>query len=105
MGVQKTRSSSRHAAPAVSRSSSWQVRVLPVPVQLLDTSQVRELIAQIEKQVGKPVLIVVDTLARSMAGGNENDTKDINAITDAAYLIRAAFRSEERRVGKECRCR
>lgn len=72
-------------------NGSVPLRVLPVPVQLLDTSQVRELIAQIEKQVGKPVLIVVDTLARSMAGGNENDTKDINAVTDAAYMIRAAF--------------
>jgi hypothetical protein len=72
-------------------TDSVPIHVLPTPVQLLDHSQVRELIARIQAQFDSPVLVVIDTLARSMAGGNENDTKDINAVTDAAYLIRAAF--------------
>src|SRR5260221_6114996 len=72
-------------------SASVPIYVLPQPVQLLDSGQVRALIAQIREQIGTPVLVVIDTLARSMAGGNENDTRDINAVTDAAYMIRAPF--------------
>jgi len=72
-------------------SESIPIKVLPKPVQLLDAGEVRALIADIRAQVGTPILVVIDTLARSMAGGNENDTQDINAVTDAAYLIRAAF--------------
>jgi AAA domain len=72
-------------------TDSVPIYVLPKPVQLLDAGEVRALIAEIRAQVGTPILVVIDTLARSMAGGNENDTQDINAVTDAAYLIRAAF--------------
>jgi RecA/RadA recombinase len=72
-------------------SASLPIKVLPKPVQLLDASEMRALIAEIRAQVGTPILVVIDTLARSMAGGNENDTQDINAVTDAAYMIRAAF--------------
>jgi AAA domain len=38
---------------------------------------------------GMPALIVVDTLARSMPGGNENDQQDIGLLIDNCEQIRA----------------
>lgn len=37
----------------------------------------------------RPVLVVIDTLSRSMAGGDENEAKDMTAVIKAADRIRA----------------
>lgn len=69
------------------------IKVLGRPVQLLDAGEVHQLVADIRVQVGdsNPVLVVIDTLARSMIGGDENSARDINAVTAAAYAIKEAF--------------
>lgn len=66
--------------------------VLGRSVNLLDASGVRRLISDIRAQLGDaPLLVIIDTMARSMPGGNENDAKDINAVYDAAQAIKEAF--------------
>lgn len=68
-----------------------RVHPLCVPVQLLDAEQVQRLIRSIRELVGVPVLIVIDTLSRSMAGGDENTGKDGSRAIQAADTIREAF--------------
>ena len=72
-------------------TGATRVHVLTVAVQLLDDEQVQRLIRSIRQLVGKPVLIVIDTLSRSMAGGDENAAKDGSRAVAAADAIRAAF--------------
>ena len=55
------------------------------PVDLLspaaDAAALIELVRDVEQQTGQPVaLIVIDTLARAMAGGDENAFKDMSAF-------------------------
>lgn len=63
-----------------------------VPVRLLDIDHVRALLrtAGIAETMGRePVaLIVVDTVARAMAGGDENDGRDMGLLIAACDLIR-----------------
>jgi hypothetical protein len=73
-------------------SGPSRLRVLGIPVNLLDPAAVQELIAAIRAQMeDPPALVVIDTLARSMPGGDENVTKDMNTITDSLGQIRMAF--------------
>lgn len=67
------------------------VRFLTVAVNLLEVDQVKELIEAIRSQFEQPLLVVFDTLARSMAGGDENSTKDMNTVVSAADLVRITF--------------
>lgn len=76
----------RHPGADLSR-----VRFLTMAVNLLEVDQVKELIADIRSQFEQPILVVFDTLARSMAGGDENSTKDMNTVVSAADLVRITF--------------
>jgi hypothetical protein len=87
---------------ALRRRQALQGARLPLypivqPINLLDASAVTELIAKIREVVDEyddgapPALIVFDTFAWSMPGGDENATKDINSIYAAAGRIRDAF--------------
>lgn len=58
------------------------------PVNLLDPLAAA-VVAEAAKQVGA-VLVVVDTVARSMPGGDENSAKDIGRLVDNADVIRRA---------------
>jgi 5S rRNA maturation endonuclease (ribonuclease M5) len=64
-------------------------------VQMRDPKDVAEFAAAIASVAAarrEPVaLIVIDTLARSNAGGNENGTEDMTAWLDAADRLRLAF--------------
>jgi hypothetical protein len=65
-------------------------------VNMLDSAEVADLIADIRATLAKhedgpPRLIIVDTLARSMPGGDENSAKDVNTVYDAAGVLREAF--------------
>ena len=62
--------------------------ILPEPVNLLDR-MASALFAQAAKQLGV-VLIVVDTVARSMPGGDENSAKDIGLLVECADQVRRA---------------
>lgn len=63
-------------------------------IPLLDAAAVKELIAEIRvliKESGKPALIVIDTLARSFAGGDENQAADMAKFIAALDEMRAEF--------------
>lgn len=59
---------------------------IPFPVNLMQPDWVEGLVA-FAAEVGA-VLIVFDTLARSMAGGDENSTKDMSAVVAAVDRVR-----------------
>lgn len=60
---------------------------------LAQSGDVLDLIESIKAKVGdRPIrMIVVDTLARSMPGGNENASEDMGAVIGSAGKIAAAF--------------
>jgi hypothetical protein len=67
--------------------------VVPVSINLLDPEADREklarTVAHAAEQMGVPVkLIVIDTLSRAMAGGNENAPDDMGALVASADFIR-----------------
>jgi hypothetical protein len=70
----------RHTIPAE------RLTVLPAPVNLLDAAAVDELCGLVAGQA----LVVVDTLARCMVGGDENSAKDMGMAVDSLYRLREA---------------
>lgn len=72
--------------------------LVPCPVNLrdpaADTGPLIDLAREAEKTSGLPVvLIVIDTLARAMAGGDENGAADMGAFIAAVDELRAALGS------------
>ncbi len=68
--------------------------LVPRVVNLLDELDVERLVATIESLIpehGRPALIVVDTLARSMAGGDENGALDMGRAIAVADRLRDLF--------------
>lgn len=65
-----------------------QIQFLPLAINLLDVHQLAAL-ATVATEIG-PVLIVIDTLARSMVGGDENSARDVGLLIDAADKLRQA---------------
>lgn len=68
--------------------------VLPTMVDLLDpaadTPRIVEMVREVEQETGLPVvLVVVDTLSRAMAGGDENGPKDMTGFVANIDRIRA----------------
>jgi hypothetical protein len=55
-----------------------------------DALQLRELVQAVEAAVpaGRPALVVLDTLARSFGGGDENSTQDMSRFVSACDAIR-----------------
>ncbi|MGY1733909.1 AAA family ATPase [Geodermatophilus sp. SYSU D01045] len=77
----------RHTIPGGGRIIPEQhLTVLPAPVNLLDAGAVDELC----ELVTGHELVVVDTLARCMVGGDENSAKDMGIVVDALYRLRDA---------------
>ena len=69
--------------------------VLPCPVDLLspdaDTPRIVEMTAEVERETGLPVvLVVIDTLSRALAGGDENGPKDMTGFVGNIDRIRHA---------------
>jgi hypothetical protein len=62
--------------------------VLPVPVNMLRSGEVAELIEQVHEHGFE--FVIIDTLARSMVGGDENSSQDMGEVIDAAYQLLAA---------------
>lgn len=72
--------------------------LVPCPVDLLrtngDTSKLIELIREAETEYGEQAaLVVIDTLSRAMAGGNENAPDDMGSFVLNVDKIRAAVRA------------
>lgn len=59
---------------------------LPGTVNLLDKGWRTALVEVVEEQ--QPVLVVLDTLARSMVGADENSARDVGLAIDAADALR-----------------
>lgn len=62
------------------------IQFLPLAVNLLDVHQ-RAALLVVTAEIN-PVLIVVDTMARSMVGGDENSARDVGLVIDAADKLR-----------------
>jgi hypothetical protein len=62
------------------------------PVNLLDPkvdiANLRDLLNEIEQEHGKLALIVIDTLSRAMAGGNENGAEDMTVFISNIDALR-----------------
>lgn len=75
--------------------TSLPVAIVPVAVNLLDrngdTARVIEAAHAAGERLGMPIsMIVIDTLARAMGGGNENASEDMGAVVGHADAIRSA---------------
>jgi hypothetical protein len=76
------------------RAQAWSIRRrVPLPEnvlfqtdapQLMQPADVEALLREISKMPESPRLIVIDTLARHMAGGDENLQRDMNAFVSGA---------------------
>ncbi len=69
--------------------------IVPSAINMLDTeADVPALIEAIKvaaEQLGRPVkLVVIDTLSRALAGGNENSPEDMGALVRASDMVRQA---------------
>lgn len=62
--------------------------VIDRAVPLLQPESVHELLTTLDMMDDPAALIFIDTLARSMDGGDENAAKDVNTVTAAADRIR-----------------
>lgn len=65
-----------------------RVTWLPRPVNLLEPRWLSALVSLVAES--RPLLVVIDTVARSMVGGDENQTKDMTKVVEAGDLIRRA---------------
>lgn len=88
-GLQKRQRAWRACHPDADISS---VRYVTVPVNMLENPEVNDLLDAIRAQCpDTPTCVALDTLARSMAGGDENSTKDMSAVIAAADRIKTAL--------------
>jgi len=67
--------------------------VIPQAVNLLDPQSVAEAIDAVEQLDVKPVLVVFDTYARSMVGGDENSAKDAGQAIEAMDRLRFSLKT------------
>lgn len=64
---------------------------VPRAIRFMDEADVKFLIDRINTELPKmPVLVVIDTLARAMVGGDENDQKDMGVMVENADALRRA---------------
>ncbi len=63
---------------------------LPEAVQFLRDGDIATIVEMIERLPEKPVFIVIDTLARTMVGGDENSAKDMGIYIAACDRLRVA---------------
>lgn len=76
-----------HGVPVTRRAG---VIFATEPVQLLEPASVAAFLLKLETLPERPTLLVLDTLARCMDGGAENDTQDMGSAVNAADVIRRA---------------
>ncbi len=79
------------------RLAAWEAHVgveaagcylLPQALQLLEGGDVEAILAAISELPERPGLIVIDTLARCMVGGDENSAKDMGRFVAAVDRLR-----------------
>jgi hypothetical protein len=62
--------------------------VLLEPVNLMDATEVHQLVAALRRLPPPVTFVAIDTLARSMPGGKENATEDMNTVVAACALLK-----------------
>lgn len=62
----------------------------PVDLRSQNSSSLHDIVAGIEENELKPVLIVIDTLARTFGAGNENSPEDMGAFLSTIGRLQAA---------------
>lgn len=60
-------------------------------VSFMDSSDLAAFVTSIEQACNAPALVIVDTLARSMIGADENSTRDMGKFIDACEQIKHYF--------------
>lgn len=85
-GVKLRISAWRQRHPDADLSSFW---LLPQALALLDASDVTRFIDELLPVA--PVLVTFDTLARCLAGGDENSTKEMSSAVTAVDRIRTSY--------------
>lgn len=68
------------------------ILVIPDAPNILDKAHIKELVEAIKK-VAPVAVIVIDTYARVMAGGNENDAKDTGQAVAHCDLLHRVFKA------------
>jgi hypothetical protein len=64
--------------------------LLPTALDLCGTGDAQALLEALKKMPGHPALIIIDTLARAMGGGDENSGQDMGALIRNVDAIREA---------------
>jgi hypothetical protein len=67
-----------------------RLRVLPHAVNFMIPAEFEALLEEVRSMSERPVLIVLDTLARSMVGGEENSARDMGIFVDGCERLREA---------------
>ena len=62
-------------------------RVMLEPIPFLDPRSAEMLLRRLDGQNMRPVLVVIDTLARCFVGGDENSARDTGVLIDAIGVI------------------
>jgi RecA-family ATPase len=65
-----------------------QVRFITDPTRFRNHDEVNRLLRDLEREEFQPRLVVVDTLARSFGGGEENGSVDMGQFIDGIELVR-----------------
>ncbi|MBN2128395.1 MAG: AAA family ATPase [Sedimentisphaerales bacterium] len=73
------------------KQSAESLLVVTDPPNLLSTDDVDALLAELRVLKQKPDVIIFDTLAQTMVGGDENSARDMGMYIAAANRIRAEF--------------
>lgn len=74
-----------HNTPNIDRFKTW-----PVPVNLW-SGDTAALESKLKRLPDSPVLLVIDTVARCMPGGDENDTADMTLVVDTVDRLRRRY--------------
>lgn len=64
-----------------------RLMLLGQAVNLTARADVEEFITLLAEQPDRPVLVIFDTLARCMVGGDENSTRDMGLVVDAIHQL------------------
>ena len=70
---------------------SIPLKIKPRAVKLLERPDVMQFIKDVADELGMPVLVIIDTFSRSIAGSDENSTKEVTVAIEAADDIKRAF--------------
>lgn len=75
----------------VAKATEAGMAILPLPVDMCGGTDADLIVRMIENALDvRPSLVVIDTLARSLGSGNENEGKDIAALVASCGKIQAA---------------